>query len=150
MNSYNPAGLVLDGFTTNGSGKSYQFKDNSAQLKGRSMVYYRLKQVDIDGKVTYSKILAVRLQAKSDVTMQVSPNPFTEDVTIRFTATENGTAIMRITNLAGQTMLSKQSTITKGYNNIKIESLSGLAAGMYMVQLTMNGTVINNQKLIKN
>lgn len=150
MNSYNTAGLVLDGFTTNGSGKSYQFKDNSAQLKGRSMVYYRLKQVDIDGKVTYSKILAVRLQAKSDVTMQVSPNPFTEDVTIRFTATENGTAIMRITNLAGQTMLSKQSTITKGYNNIKIESLSGLAAGMYMVQLTMNGTVINNQKLIKN
>lgn len=150
MNSYNTAGLVLDGFTTNGSGKSYQFKDNSAQLKGRSMVYYRLKQVDIDGKATYSKILAVRLQAKSDVAMQVSPNPFTEDVTIRFAATENGTAQMRITNLSGQTMLSKQSTITKGYNNIKIESLSGLAAGMYMVQLTLNGTVINNQKLIKN
>ncbi len=150
MNSYNTAGLVLDGFTTNGSGKSYQFKDNSAQLKGRSMVYYRLKQVDIDGKATYSKILAVRLQAKSDVAMQVSPNPFTEDVTIRFAATENGTAQMRITNLSGQTMLSKQSTITKGYNNIKIESLSALAAGMYMVQLTLNGTVINNQKLIKN
>lgn len=150
MNSYNTAGLVLDGFTTNGSGKSYQFKDNSAQLKGRSMVYYRLKQVDIDGKATYSKVLAVRLQAKSDVAMQVSPNPFTEDVTIRFTATENGTAQMRITNLAGQTMLSKQSTITKGYNNIKMESLSGLAAGMYMVQLTLNGTLINNQKLIKN
>ncbi len=150
MNSYNTAGLVLDGFTTNGSGKSYQFKDNSAQLKGRSMVYYRLKQVDIDGKVTYSKVLAVRLQAKSDVTMQVSPNPFVEDITIRFASTENATAQIRITNLAGQTMLSKQSTITKGYNNIKIESLSGLAAGMYMVQLTMNGTVINNQKLIKN
>lgn len=150
MNSYNTAGLVLDGYTTNGSGKSYQFKDNSAQLKGRSMVYYRLKQVDIDGKVTYSKVLAVRLQAKSDVTMQVSPNPFVEDITIRFASTENATAQIRITNLAGQTMLSKQSTITKGYNNIKIESLSGLAAGMYMVQLTMNGTVINNQKLIKN
>lgn len=150
MNSYNTAGLVLDGFTTNGSGKSYQFKDNSAQLKGRSMVYYRLKQVDIDGKATYSKVLAVRLQAKSDVAMQVTPNPFVEDITIRFTSTENGSAQIRITNLAGQTMLSKQSTITKGYSNIKVESLSGLAAGMYMVQLTLNGTVINNQKLIKN
>lgn len=114
------------------------------------MVYYRLKQVDIDGKATYSKVLAVRLQAKSDVAMQVSPNPFVEDITIRFTSTENGSAQIRITNLAGQTMLSKQSTITKGYSNIKVESLSGLAAGMYMVQLTLNGTVINNQKLIKN
>jgi hypothetical protein len=150
MNSFNTAGLVLDGFTINGSGKSYQFKDNSAQLKGRSMVYYRLKQVDIDGKATYSKVLAVRLQAKSDVAMQVSPNPFVEDVTISFTSTENGNAQIRITNLAGQTMLSKQSTIAKGYNNIKIDNLSGLAAGMYLAQLTLNGTVISNQKLIKN
>ena len=150
MNSYSTAGLVLDGFTTNGSGKSYQFKDNSAQLKGRSMVYYRLKQFDINGKATYSKILAVRLQAKADVTMQVSPNPFVESVTVRFNSSDNGNAQIRITNLAGQTMLSKQSTISKGYNNIKIDGLSGLATGMYLAQLVLNGTVIDNQKLIKN
>ncbi|MEP7254739.1 MAG: T9SS type A sorting domain-containing protein [Ferruginibacter sp.] len=150
MNSYSTAGLVLDGFTTNGSGKSYQFKDNSTQLQGRSIVYYRLKQIDIDGKATYSKVIAVRLQAKADVSMQVSPNPFVENVTVRFTATENGNAQIRITNLAGQTMLSKQSTISKGYNNIKIDGLGGLATGMYLAQLVLNGTVIDNQKLIKN
>jgi hypothetical protein len=150
MNTYNTIGLVLDGFSTSGTGKSYQYKDNSTELQGRSIVYYRLKQIDIDGKVTYSKVLAVRLQAKADVLMQVSPNPFMENVNVRFNATENSTAVIRISNLAGQTMLSKQAIISKGYNNIQVDGLNRLASGMYMAQLIVNGTVIDNQKLIKN
>ena len=150
MNRYSTIGLVLDGFTVNGTGKSYQFKDNSAELQGRSVVYYRLKQVDVDGRATYSKVLAVRLQAKADITMQVSPNPFIETLNLRFASVENGTAQIRIINMMGQTMLSKQSTISKGYNNIQVDGLKGLAAGMYVAQLIMNGTVIDNQRVIKN
>jgi Secretion system C-terminal sorting domain len=149
MNSYSTVGMVLDGFE-NGANKSYQYKDNSAELQGKSIAYYRLKQYDIDGKFTYSKVLAVRLQAKTDAVMQVSPNPFVENVNIRFSATENGTAQLRIISITGQTMLSKQSTITKGYNNIQVADLKGLAAGMYVAQLSMNGVVIDNQRLIKN
>ncbi|MFZ1368765.1 MAG: T9SS type A sorting domain-containing protein [Ferruginibacter sp.] len=150
MNTYNSIGLVLDGFNINGTGKKYQFKDNSPELTGRSIAYYRLKQFDIDGKVTYSKVLAVRLQAKADVVMQVSPNPFTENLNVRFTSGESGTAQIRIVNSTGQTMLSKQALISKGYNNIQVEGLSGLATGMYVAQLIMNGTIIDNQRVIKN
>jgi hypothetical protein len=147
---YKPLGLVLDGFTTNGTGKSYQFKDNSAELQGKTIAYYRLKQIDIDGKATYSKVLAVRMQAKTDVSMQVSPSPFVESLNLRFTATESGQAQIRIISSTGQTMLSKQSSIMKGYNNIQVDGLKGLAAGMYIAQLIMNGTVIDNQRVIKN
>jgi hypothetical protein len=150
MNNYSNIGLVLDGFLVNGTNKSYQFKDNSAELQGRSMVYYRLKQFDIDGKFTYSKVLPVRLQAKANTLMQVSPNPFIENLNVRFSSTENGVAQIRIINATGQTLLSKQSTISKGYNNIQIDGLSGLATGMYVAQLIMNGTVIDNQRVIKN
>ncbi|MBK7122301.1 MAG: T9SS type A sorting domain-containing protein [Chitinophagaceae bacterium] len=150
MNDYNTLGMVLDGFIMNGTGKKYQFKDNSPELTGRSIAYYRLKQFDIDGKVTYSKVLAVRLQAKADVVMQVSPNPFTENLNVRFTSGESGTAQIRIVNSTGQTMLSKQALISKGYNNIQVEGLSGLATGMYVAQLIMNGTIIDNQRVIKN
>jgi hypothetical protein len=150
MSSFSTAGLVLDGFTTNGTGKSYQFKDNSSELQGKTVVYYRLKQIDMDGKATYSKVLAVRMQAKADVAMQVSPNPFAETLNMRFTATESGQAQIRIINSYGQTMLSKQSLIAKGYNNLQVDGLKGLAAGMYIAQLVMNGTVIDNQRVIKN
>ncbi|MBN8701032.1 MAG: T9SS type A sorting domain-containing protein [Chitinophagales bacterium] len=147
---FSTAGIVLDGFSVNGTGKSYQFKDNIADLQGKTVVYYRLKQVDVDGKFTYSNVLAVRLQSKTGVTMQVSPNPFTENLSMRFSATENGTAQIRIINSYGQTLLSKQSSITKGFNNLQVEGLSQLAPGMYIAQLVMNGAVIDNQRVIKN
>jgi hypothetical protein len=150
MDQYSTLGMVLDGFTINGNGKRYQFKDNSPELSGRQIAYYRLKQFDIDGKFTYSKVIAVRLQAKTDVVMQVSPNPFSKDLNVRFTSAESGTAQIRIVNSTGQTMLSKQALISKGYNNIQVEGLSGLATGMYVAQLIMNGMVIDNQRVIKN
>lgn len=150
MNNYTTIGMVLDGFAVNGTGKSYQFKDNAAELQGKTIVYYRLKQIDIDGKATYSKVLAVRLQAKAGVTMQASPNPFVENLNVRFNATETGMAQIRIVNSYGQTLLSKQSPISKGYNNVQVDGLNGLAAGMYIAQLVLNGTVIDNQRVIKN
>lgn len=147
--NYKTIGLVLDGFTVNGTGKSYQFKDYSLELQGRSIVYYRLKQFDNDGRVTYSKVLVVRFQAKSDGEMQVSPNPFTENLNLRFTAVEDGIAQIYITNMNGQTLVSKQSTISKGYNNILIDGLSGFDAGMYTARVFLNGTLIHNQKVMK-
>ncbi|MEO7306333.1 MAG: T9SS type A sorting domain-containing protein [Ferruginibacter sp.] len=149
MNTYSNVGIVLDGFV-NGTNKSYQFKDNSSELQSRSIVYYRLKQFDIDGKFTYSKVLAVRLSPAANTVMQVSPNPFIENLNVRFTATEPGVAQIRIINATGQTLLSKQTTISKGYNNIQVDGLRGLATGMYVAQLIMNGTVIDNQRVIKN
>lgn len=148
MNNYSTAAVVLDGFVS-GANKSYQYKDNSNELQGRSVVYYRLKQFDIDGKFTYSKVIAVRLLANADVLMQVSPNPFIENLNVRFSSTQSGTAQIRISNAAGQIVLSKQALISKGYNNIQVEGLNSLGTGMYVAQLVVNGTVINNQRVIK-
>lgn len=150
MANFSTIGLVLDGFVVNNTNKSYQYKDNSVELQGRTMAYYRLKQYDKDGQFAYSKVIAVRLQAKADVAMQLSPNPFVESLNLRFTSTENGTAQIRISNMMGQTLLSKQSTISKGYNNIQVDGLGGLAAGMYTAQLILNGTLIDNQRVVKN
>ncbi len=150
-NDFSTIGLVLDAESVVNNNRTYRFKDNSEALKGKSIVYYRLKQVDVDGKATYSTILAVRLQAaNSDVEMQAAPNPFTEKLYVRFTAAENGTAEMQISNLAGQTVVSKQSIISKGYNNLQVDGLSRLAPGMYVAKLIMNSSVIGSQKIIKN
>lgn len=143
-------GMVLDGFATTGGQKSYQFKDNATDLKGKSVVYYRLKQVDMDGKGSYSKVIAVKFQTSNSTDVQVSPNPFTENLYVRFNATENGNAEIRIISVAGVKVVSKQSTIVKGYNNILVEGLSKLAPGLYIAQLVQNGVVIDNKKVIRN
>lgn len=141
---------VLDGISQNGTNKNYELKDKSADLTKNTVVYYRLKQIDLDGKVTYSKIISVRLQIKSNVMMQVSPNPFVSNVTFRFTAVENSTAQIQLFTSTGQMVLSKQSVVGRGYNNVQIDGLEKLASGMYIVKLMMNGKVIDTKSLIKN
>lgn len=57
-------GLALDGFE-NGTKKEYAFKDNSPSIKGKEVIYYRLKQLENDGKFSYSSIHVVHQESKS-------------------------------------------------------------------------------------
>ena len=56
-------GIVLDGFSK-GTQMEYAFKDNSPLLKSNATVYYRLKQVSVDGIVYYSSVLTQQLAVK--------------------------------------------------------------------------------------
>jgi hypothetical protein len=140
-------GLVLDGFE-NGSKKNYAFRDNSPLLQDKTIVYYRLKQVDLNGKYAYSNVIAVRLKS-TEVEMTVSPNPFSETITARFNSDVKTTAEIRITNITGQTVQAKTTVVSKGYNNIQIDKLNSLPAGTYIANLIVNGKVAGTQKIIK-
>ncbi|MGC4103315.1 T9SS type A sorting domain-containing protein [Ferruginibacter sp.] len=147
--SFSMIGMVLDGFE-NGSKKNYQFKDASAELQTKSVVYYRLKQVDNSGRISYTNTLVVKLKAAEGVQIQTSPNPFTADLNVRFTSTENGTAQINIVNANGQIVSTKICTVSKGYNNLQVNGLAKLAPGMYVATVMMNTTIIGTQKIIKN
>lgn len=51
--------LVLDGFSTEGTGKKYAFKEDVSVAKNGRVAYYRLKQFDEYGNVSYSDIVRV-------------------------------------------------------------------------------------------
>ena len=150
MNYFKAIGIVLDGFFTQGSDKKYMYKDNTPELKDKLVVYYRLRQINIDGKSTYSNVLAVRLQNKSGVEMQVSPNPFVENLNVSFNSAANGVAEIRIMNISGQKIFSKQITINRGYYTMQVYGLSKNPPGLYLAQLIIDGYVIGTQKIIRN
>jgi hypothetical protein len=147
--NFTTIGMVLDGVAS-GARKSYQFKDNDNQLQSATVAYYRLKQFDNNGKFTYTNKIAVKLKATEGVLMQTSPNPFTENLNVHFTATTNATAQISIINGNGQQVMSKLINVSKGYNNIQLNGLTKLATGMYVARLTLDGTVTATQKIIKN
>ena len=62
MTNFTTVAIVLDGFTTGITQKTFQLKDNSSELKGKKLVYYRLKQLDPAGSGTACKILTVVLE----------------------------------------------------------------------------------------
>lgn len=147
--NFSTIALVLDGFE-NGSKKSYQFKDNGAELQSKPVIYYRLKQVDNDGKITYTNILVVKMQVANGITIQATPNPFTENLNVHFTAIENGKIEINLVNSNGQQVLTKRFDMSKGYVTVQLNGLAKLAPGMYIATIKINGVMTGSEKIIKN
>jgi hypothetical protein len=121
--------------------RNYSYQDNIGGNTGNT-VYYRLKQIDIDGKATFSSIVKLALGAKS--TFDIFPNPFSNNFTVSFGATKTTTASLRIQNSAGNLVYSKTINVSKGNNSLLMNSLPTLSAGVYYVtiyndELNFNG-----------
>lgn len=102
---------------------SYRFTDN-APLAGRN--YYRLKQVDLDGKVQYSEIKALDFGIFAKAT--VYPNPFNNVLTV---ANVPDKTAFKIFNEQGQLVMDGK------LDNNKINT-SRLVKGAYTLQLIQN------------
>lgn len=137
--------------TVEGSGnstveKNYSLVNDVTSFNG-SIVYYRLKQIDFDGKASYSRIVSVRLRQTAG-TFTASPNPFTSYVNINLDWNKNETATVKVLSMAGKEVSSKSVQLTKGTNYVSINELTNLPAGMYIIQFnTTEGKVL--KQLIK-
>jgi len=106
--------------------------------------YYRLVQVDMDGKQTNSNIVSFESTNQGDY--NVYPNPFTDAVTISSASTfQNGS--ITITDLLGQVVL-KNDNVSFADNKLTL-SLSSITPGVYFMVLN-NGTSATKVKLVKN
>lgn len=91
--------------TLNSAGNSarainYQFTD---KLSVPGAYFYRLNQVDIDGKSEYSKVVYVNSGKNSGRITSVFPNPFRQDIQIiGITAGDLNSKNVRLFNAAGQ------------------------------------------------
>ncbi|MES2849119.1 MAG: T9SS type A sorting domain-containing protein [Bacteroidota bacterium] len=140
-------------FSNNGNSNTkqqYKYKDNGTAVKNQQVMYYRIKQVDIDGNATYSKIIMVQLVKNTTNELQVSPNPFVQNIIVKVNATENGIANIILTNTQGQKVIVKKTSINKGSNNMSVNDLQNLAKGMYFMQVSINGNISGYQKILKN
>jgi hypothetical protein len=68
---------VVDGAGNSSELKMYKSKDNTP-FSGTS--YYRLQQVDIDGKISFSDIKVVKINEDNDIV--IYPNPITDACTV--------------------------------------------------------------------
>jgi hypothetical protein len=67
--------------------------------------FYRLKQVDIDGKYKYSSIVAATIDGKADFSLaQNFPNPFKGQTTIQYTLADVSKVNLTIFDLNGRAM----------------------------------------------
>lgn len=124
--------------------KNYGFTDH--QPGSSAQVFYRLRQVDLDGRSELTSVVRIALAAKG--AFQVYPNPFSTQFTATFSAGKTADATMIIRNSIGQPVLQKTIRTVKGNNTVTINNLSNLKAGIYYVTIS-NDDINYHSKLQK-
>jgi hypothetical protein len=103
---------------------SSQYNATDDKLNSKEVVYYRLKGVDIDGKITYSKI--VKLNLGKTFTVFISPNPVKDKLHIQ--GAENFINIL-ILDANGRLLRKMRPTSDNNYDT------DFLQPGIYWIQL---------------
>ncbi|MBX2922370.1 MAG: T9SS type A sorting domain-containing protein [Chitinophagaceae bacterium] len=126
--------------------QSYEYTDASLDVLKSQVVYYRIKQTDLDGKYIYTKTLSYKIYPVFKVTL--AENPVRETATLYVVSHAATQYQLYVTDLNGRIVASNKGDITKGINNITIP-FSRMAKGMYLMNLNIQGnnTII---KVIKN
>jgi Secretion system C-terminal sorting domain len=122
--------------TVAGAGTSYTTKNYSYQdriASSANSVYYKLKQIDKNGKFSFSSVIKLSLSATTS-SFQLFPNPVVNNFTASFTAPRTTTATLLIRNSNGQTVYSKSIDVVKGSNAIPVNN-APLTTGMYYVTI---------------
>jgi hypothetical protein len=145
--SWEKIGFVQGNGTTN-SPKNYEFTDS--ELPNSESVDYRLKQIDNDGKFTYSKVITVDLSTITNIKDEVVyefaleqnyPNPFNPSTTIKFTIPSNTKSDDLTCKLVVfSTLGEKISTLINeplqaGVHEVVFDG-SSLSSGIYIYKLT--------------
>jgi len=118
----------------------YRFQDNFKPITARNNdFYYRLKQVDEDGQVSYSKVLIARVyNTKSLASLSVTPDPAVNDILVNVQLKENSYVVVKITDQKGNQVVKKAERAQNGLTTYKLDGTSGLEAGKYMLEIIVN------------
>jgi hypothetical protein len=117
---------TIGGSETN---RFYNYIDNGLK---NSVNYYRLKMIDADGKITYSRTVAVMNGVNGLLLTSLIPTVVTNTATLTIASSNQQKLDIIIVDMQGRMMLKRNYTITPGNSNIEL-SLNGLAAGIYQL-----------------
>ncbi|WP_165929477.1 T9SS type A sorting domain-containing protein [Pseudocnuella soli] len=125
---------------------SYSFVDASPAQQAR---YYRIRQVDIDGKAMYSTTVMVRANnAVAPAALQVYPNPVTPASVIVVEARQAQKVQLMVVDGKGQVVARQTVQVQKGSNVLPANLVQPFAKGMYVLLAEVDGQK-QQVKLIK-
>jgi hypothetical protein len=120
---------------------SYSFLDTKATP---ATTYYRVKAVDLDGKLTFSPIVTMKA-GKSSITLRGFPMPVINDFTLQHPTATTESQIS-ISSAEGREV--KVLAPAKGSQQTFI-SLSSLNAGVYIVRYNNGNGEVETLKIVK-
>jgi hypothetical protein len=130
-----------------GTSNIYNITDhNLAAVKNSGIIYYRIKQMDLNGEFVYSDIKNVRITEKGTI-ISAFPNPVVDITTVKIDVIEAADVSISLINADGKQLQTSTLKAAKGLNLKKID-MNNLPKGDYLLKVTL-GTEVQTIKVIK-
>jgi predicted RNA-binding protein with TRAM domain len=108
---------------------TYQFVDAE---KNNATIYYRLNQVDFDGKNEYFGPVTTDCDA-SKFEVSTLPNPSNDNFWVKIQSNEPSSAVLSIVDVKGNNLFSNEIIVQEGINLYQINSF--LDTGIYFIHI---------------
>lgn len=129
--------------------KSYLYRDMDVQFNQNQTIYYRIRQVDIDGKSSLSQVLSLST-ADTEVPLNFFvANPVLNGrlaITIASDQALDGT--INIMDIQGKEVYNTPVSISRGRNSRGF-SVKNLSGGMYVVELRAGGKKLSRKIILQ-
>ncbi|MDI3318884.1 hypothetical protein [Pinibacter soli] len=129
----------------------YAYSDNVRAINTlKNDIYYRVKQVNKDGKSVYSKLLLVRVfGTKALKVMSITPNPVLNNIRVSVELNDDAMVAMKVNKTDGSEVIRKSVKGTTGQNSFEIEGTKDLPKGNYFLEVIVNSYERMTLQLIK-
>lgn len=128
----------VEGSGTSYTAQTYNFVDENPS---NGLNYYRLQQMDFDGKFEYHRVLSVLITNKQN-DVAIVPTLVNNQFEIVLSETVNVTTEIEIYNINGQVIKSESINID---GNRKMIDVSSFNAGSYFIRLNINNSIVTKR-----
>jgi len=116
---------------------SYTFNDQS--FSGDRQ-YYRLRQVDLDGRSRNSNVVLIKGVRPTVFTFGgLFPNPATSKLNVLVEAPSKDDVVLQITDITGKLVKEHRAAVEAGSNTLEVD-VNAMAAGTYVIKLVSRST----------
>jgi hypothetical protein len=128
---YDSIGVVTG--LNNNNQTTYIYSDDH-MLNGNN--YYRLRQVDMEGVLRYSKVVSLYdMQQETAPKMSVYPNPTTATLNFSINSASTQQIFVQIYSISGVLLQTSEQTLTTG-NNLQSIAVNNLKSGNYFLKVS--------------
>ncbi len=132
----------------NSVNSKYSYTDKDADKQGAPLLYYRLKIVDKDGKISYSQVISLTISSAS-IPVVIYPNPVSDALNFRITMPQSSHVLLQVTDMQGRVMYKQNKFLRTGTEEIIINTKSWPAQSYSVIVTDNRKKVLISKKIIK-
>jgi hypothetical protein len=120
--------------------------DDASPLAGTN--FYRIKIIDVDGRVSYTSTVKVGAQQKDMVLAAVLPNPVSNIAQLNITTSKKDKVELAVISLEGKVVYNNTVQVQSGSSIVSIDA-TNFAKGAYLIRGVFSNGEISTVKFIK-